>query len=107
LEKQRREYEAFVPKRGPKKGKVCPKLPIYRFNANCELKVNEKNSWWHQIQGQLHITGREICYLYIWTPKGSKTVEIDKSLYTMQALRDFVQYKYKCTSPMWSKRAVI
>jgi len=57
LEKQRREYEAFVPKRGPKKGKVCPKLPIYRFNANCELKVNEKNSWWHQIQGQLHITG--------------------------------------------------
>ena len=38
--------------------------------------------------------GRDLFYLYIWTPKESKTVEITKELYLLQALRDYAKFSF-------------
>jgi len=33
-----------------------------------EYNINEAHEYYHQIQGQLHITQRKLCYLVIWAP---------------------------------------
>lgn len=37
----------------------------YRKNTKT-ITLNEKSNWYYQIQGQLHITGRQVCVLGIW-----------------------------------------
>lgn len=31
--------------------------------------LKEESHYFYQIQGQLHVTGRNICYFFIYTPK--------------------------------------
>lgn len=33
-----------------------------------EWEIDPNHRYWHQIQGQLHITKRKICYFILWTP---------------------------------------
>lgn len=40
--------------------------------------VNKKHDYWHQIQGQMHITNRNLCYLIVWTPKECEIIYIEK-----------------------------
>ena len=32
------------------------------------LKLKQHHNYWHQIQGNLHLTGANICHLIVWTP---------------------------------------
>lgn len=34
------------------------------------LRLKENHAFFYQIQGQLNITGRDLCYFAVWTPKG-------------------------------------
>lgn len=38
------------------------------YKKENETLINFDHDYYHQIQGQLHITNREMCYLVIWTP---------------------------------------
>jgi hypothetical protein len=49
---------------------------IYKDPTTDQTHVNEKHAYWHQIQRQMHITGRSKCYLVIWTTENSKTPQI-------------------------------
>jgi len=40
--------------------------------------LNEDHEYFHQIQGNLHITNREFCHLILWTPKSLVCLKIDK-----------------------------
>lgn len=43
---------------------------ILYYDENTQtLMINKNHDYYHQIQGQLAITGRKLCYLAIWTPK--------------------------------------
>lgn len=42
------------------------------------LVVNENHSYYHQIQGQLHITNRDMCYLIIWIPNDCIVARISR-----------------------------
>lgn len=33
-------------------------------------KLKSDDTYMYQIQGQLHITDRQLCYFIVWTPKG-------------------------------------
>jgi hypothetical protein len=35
-----------------------------------ELILKKNHAYFYQIQGQLHITKRKVCYFVIWTPLG-------------------------------------
>jgi hypothetical protein len=45
---------------------------IYKDPTTDQTHVNEKHAYWHQIQRQMHITGRSKCYLVIGTTENSK-----------------------------------
>ncbi|XP_023016304.2 uncharacterized protein [Leptinotarsa decemlineata] len=51
------------------------------FSENGEYIANKDHNYYHQIQGQLHITGRDYCYLVLWTTAdvAIKKIEKDKS----------------------------
>lgn len=44
----------------------------------CNLHLKRNHTYYHQIQGTLHITGANICDLYVWTPTDSEIVRIEK-----------------------------
>lgn len=55
-----------------------PKYLIYTNEDG--LVVNKNNDYYHQIQGQLYITKKSLCYLVIWTPKSTDMFEIAKDV---------------------------
>ena len=40
--------------------------------------LKKKHRYWHQVQGQLHLTGMDLCYFLVWTKKELITIKIKK-----------------------------
>ncbi|KAG5872947.1 hypothetical protein JTB14_001175 [Gonioctena quinquepunctata] len=38
--------------------------------------MNYNHDYYHQIQGQLHLTKRNVCYLVVWTPNECEVVSV-------------------------------
>ncbi|CAH2100194.1 unnamed protein product [Euphydryas editha] len=44
------------------------KIQIWKYNKKREvIEVNKNSNWYHQIQGQLHVTRREKCLFAVWS----------------------------------------
>ncbi|CAH2092528.1 unnamed protein product [Euphydryas editha] len=44
------------------------KIQIWKYNKKRDLiEVNKNSNWYHQIQGQLHVTRREKCLFAVWS----------------------------------------
>lgn len=44
------------------------KIQIWKYNKKSKLiELNKNSNWFHQIQGQLHVTGREKCLFAVWS----------------------------------------
>ena len=59
---------------------------------NGEFILKKDHVYWHQVQGQLHITNREICYFVVWNLKDCKILSIrrDKEWeHNINLLQDF------------------
>lgn len=50
---------------------LCFQIP-YMIKKDEEIILKEDSNYHYQIQGQLHITKRDICYFFIYTPKWTK-----------------------------------
>lgn len=48
------------------------------YIQNDTVYINKKQFYWHQIQGQLYLTNRKLCYLVIWTPNQTMITEVEK-----------------------------
>lgn len=35
-----------------------------------KLSLKREDKYYYQVQGQLHVTGKQFCYFIVWTPKG-------------------------------------
>lgn len=46
--------------------------------AGGSYELREGHPYWHQVQGQLHITGRSLCYFVVWTTKEAIVIPIPK-----------------------------
>ena len=40
--------------------------------------LKQTHAYWHQVQGQLHITCRDVCYCVVWTTKEAIIISISK-----------------------------
>jgi len=45
---------------------------------NFYIQKNAENVYWHQVQGQLHLSEREICFFVVWTTKETLILLIEK-----------------------------
>lgn len=51
---------------------------IIYYDEDNLIRINENHEYYAQIQGQLCILNREICYLIIWTIKDLVIIEVSK-----------------------------
>ena len=51
-------------------------LPIAR-NSDGKLYLIPNHNYYHQVQAHLLVTGRQHCFFFIWTPKGSLMVKVE------------------------------
>ncbi len=42
------------------------------------LRLKNNHNYWHQIQGNLHLTEATTCHLVVWTPQGMAIIVIQK-----------------------------
>lgn len=47
-------------------------------NEKGEYELNKEHSYWHQVQGQLHLTERNLCFFFVWTTKETLVLHIKK-----------------------------
>jgi len=68
---------------------------LERAGEDNSLMLKKSHVYWHQVQGQLHITKREYCYFVVWTTKQTTilTIKIDSEWEcNLHLLRDFYNY---------------
>ena len=51
---------------------------FFLFKENGKFKLKTQHVYWHQVQGQLHITQREFCYFVTWTTKQTVIIIVKK-----------------------------
>lgn len=49
---------------------------LYKKDKSGCYVIKHNHPYYYQVQGQLHITGRDFCLLTIWTPRGMKVDKI-------------------------------
>ncbi|XP_050520344.1 uncharacterized protein LOC126893862 [Daktulosphaira vitifoliae] len=54
------------------------KMKYVHFDKNGNLVLQRNSKYFYQIQGELHITKRDYCYLIIWTQKGMTYIIITR-----------------------------
>lgn len=37
-----------------------------------DILLKQDSNYYYQVQGQMHITGRNLCYFYLYTPNWTK-----------------------------------
>lgn len=47
-------------------------------NENDNIVIDPNHIYYHQIQGQLHVTGRKQCYFFVWTATDCAVFVVDK-----------------------------
>ncbi|KAG1674649.1 Exonuclease [Nymphon striatum] len=45
---------------------------------NLGFSLKKNHPYWHQVQGQMHLTGRKYCYFVVWTIKDTLILNISK-----------------------------
>ena len=47
-------------------------------NDKGHYELDKEHNYWHQVQGQLHLTERDLCYFVVWTTKETLVLQIKK-----------------------------
>ena len=61
-------------------------------NSEGHYELDKGHVYWHQVQGQLHLAEREICYFVVWTTKETLILQIKKDpawVDNLRLLKDF------------------
>ncbi|KAJ8928590.1 hypothetical protein NQ314_018837 [Rhamnusium bicolor] len=53
---------------------------FYWYDENDQIVMNPSHNYYHQVQGQLYLTGRSMCYFMAWTPHCVDIFTINKDL---------------------------
>ncbi|KAL0852581.1 hypothetical protein ABMA27_016931 [Loxostege sticticalis] len=43
------------------------KLKCFKLNSASQVVINQNHEWYYQVQGQLHITKKDVCLFSVWT----------------------------------------
>lgn len=79
------------------------KIDIFKYDKKTKKHtINKKSNWYHQIQGQLHITDRKKCLLGIWVgennPLHIEYIDRDDHFWTGME-KKIVNFYKKCLLP--------
>ncbi|KAF5281750.1 hypothetical protein FQR65_LT14545 [Abscondita terminalis] len=79
--------------------KIIKYMEVSRDDGTLHLKSN--HAYYYQVQGQLHITGRSLCYFVIWTPLGILVEEIEKDnvFWENEMVHQLRNFYFKCLLP--------
>ena len=87
----------------PEEGIHARKITFWTINRNTKTidGVNKRHIYYYQIQGQMHITGREYCLFVLWTPKGMKIEKImkDDQFWHKEMEEKLVKFYHHCLLP--------
>ena len=66
------------------------------FLMECKdsLFLRKDHAYWHQVQGQLHLANRRICYFVIWTKRDMKILKISKEVAWSKNLETLRQFNF-------------
>lgn len=69
--------------------------------TNNEIKLKQNHNYMYQIQGQLHITRKRVCYFVLWTPLGMSVEKIyrDDSFWTENMEKKLTNFYNTCLLP--------
>ncbi|KAF0705489.1 SWIM-type domain-containing protein, partial [Aphis craccivora] len=67
------------------------------------IGINFQHDYYAQIQGQLHILNRTVCYLVIWTLKDLVIVEIQKDLAWNENINKIIKFYFDQFIPFLNK----
>jgi len=74
------------------------------FYDECgNIGINFQHDYYAQIQGQLHILNRTVCYLVIWTLKDLVIVEIQKDLAWSENINKIIKFYFDQFIPFLNK----
>lgn len=59
------------------------------------LKLKETDNYYHQIQGQLLLTGKSCCDLVVWTPKDAQIVRIAKDVSWIPNISKLIDFYFQ------------
>lgn len=54
------------------------KISFWKTDKCGTLIINKRHDWFYQVQGQLHITRRNVCIFVVWTEVDMKVEQIEK-----------------------------
>ena len=56
------------------------------------FELKRDHAYWHQVQGEIYLTNRNICYFVVWTTKETVVIKVIKDLQwgsNLQLLKQF------------------
>jgi hypothetical protein len=86
----------------PEEAIISRRVTFWSTNKQTNnFMVNKKHAYFFQIQGQLHITGRQYCLFTLWTPRGTKIekVERDDSFWENNMEHKLITFYLDCLLP--------
>ncbi|XP_076685808.1 uncharacterized protein LOC143377889 [Andrena cerasifolii] len=79
------------------------KVPAVRrmFTHKTVISMKETHHYFYQVQGQLHITDRKYCIVCVWTPKGLKSIKVERDdvFWKREMEPKLVQFYLECMLP--------
>ena len=71
------------------------------FTRNTGISMSKTHHYFYQVQGQLHITDRKYCIFCLWTPKGLKSIKVerDDAFWKREMEPKLVQFYLECMLP--------
>lgn len=83
----------------PEEGIQQKKVDFCTYQAR-KLNLKSNHNYYYQVQGQLHITGREFCFFVLWSPKGLLYQKIKKDDTFWEKMEPLLeQFYYQCLLP--------
>jgi len=79
---------------------------IIFYDINGRICINYEHDYYAQIQGQLHILNRSICYLTIWTIKDLVVLEIHKDPGWTENINKLVSFYFQQFIPFLNNKNV-
>ena len=80
---------------------IAKKITFWRCNKNREIEINRKHDWFFQVQGQLHVTDRKQCILFVWAGKSFKLeyIQRDEEFWSSQMETNLLEFYKKALLP--------
>ena len=83
--------------------KLLNKFPLSGAcsQRNTGISMSKTHHYFYQVQGQLHITDIKYCIFCLWTPKGLKSIKVerDDAFWKREMEPKLVQFYLECMLP--------